>query len=381
MKESAVLVQIINNKLFYLEKKSDENKNSNIINQLHNLTNKYLINDTTFIIDTSNKITIDKNYILRFNKYEESKNLLLINYNIDDGFKMKSMKWEDKKDKIYINEKYVSKELYGKLKYSLNKEDFDFNNNSDYEEINEYKYILYEDTLETINYEINLLRLNTIIVKIDTDTDNEKIETFYSKYFKENEHYLSFNIDNLDNLDKLIEYKTNINHLDSIEMVSKLSNSSKELFNSDIVDRYTKNILSRLSVKCETKQIISNRIFITNKENNYLYNRLNHNDNIFEFHFQGKDFEIKLKDNNNKINILLNETVTNIYYNNNNIFNFNISGIVSDRVSSKYTFAIRNKILYLYKNNKMMIKETLPVIFNIETLSIRTFNKDSWWVC
>ena len=379
MTESAILVQIINNKLFYLEKKSDKNKNCNIINQLFNLTSKYLINDTTFIIDTCNKPSIDKNYILRFNKYRENKNLLLVDYNLDKELKMKDIKWEDKKDRIYINEKYISQELYGKIKYILKKEEFDFNSNSDYEEINEYKYILYENTLETIDYEVDLLRLNTIMIKIDVNS--EKIETFYSNYFKENEHYLSLKIDDLDNLDDLVEYKENINELDSFEIVNKLYDDSNYLFSSEIIYRYMKNVLSRLSLKCNTEQLISKRIFVTNKENNYLHNRLTHNDNIFEFHFQGKDFEIMIKDGDKKLNILANETVTNIYFNNNNIFNYRIPGLVSDKVSSNYTFIIRNKVLHLYKNRTIMLKEVLPSTFNIESLSIRTFNKDSWWIC
>ena len=72
----------------------------------------------------------------------------------------------------------------------------------------------------------------------------------------------------------------------------------------------------------------------------------------------------------------------NIFYNGNNIFNFRIPNLVSNLFSSNYTFVIRNNQLFIYKNKTtLMVKCALPSIFNIDILAIRTFNKDSWWIC
>ena len=89
-----------------------------------------------------------------------------------------------------------------------------------------------------------------------------------------------------------------------------------------------------------------------------------------------------MKDNNEKINLIVNEFTTNIFFNNNNIFNFRIPNLISNINSSNYTIIIRNNQLYIYKKKvTLMVKCTLPVIFNIDILAIRTFNKDNWWIC
>ena len=89
-----------------------------------------------------------------------------------------------------------------------------------------------------------------------------------------------------------------------------------------------------------------------------------------------------LKNGENKVNILINEFVTNIFYNNKNIFNYRIIGLVNNKQSSNYAFIVRNNMIYLYKNkNKLIFGCKLPDIFSIDILAIRTFNKDSWWIC
>ena len=89
-----------------------------------------------------------------------------------------------------------------------------------------------------------------------------------------------------------------------------------------------------------------------------------------------------LNDKNNKINILVNEFSSNIFFNNNNIFNYRILDAVTNKQYSNYTFIIKNKVLFLYKNKfKVIFGCKLNEIFNIDNLLIRTFNKDSWWIC
>ena len=381
MSHSAILVQIINNKLYYLEKKCEDNKNNFIINILHDMINKFLINDTTFIIDTNNEIQSNENYVLRFNKSNDNNNLLLVNYNFDYDINIRNIDWHNKKDMIYINENFISKELYGKLKYELDKDNYFLSKEINHEELNEYKYVLFEETIDTIQYEVDLLRINTIMIKLDDNKD--KLQTFYSKYLNENNYFLKFEITNISEIyNNLNEFKKNINNVDCVKIIDNLLKIKSEIFSEEVIDNYMKNIISRLSLKCFTEQIVNNRIFITNKENSYIYNRIEFNDNKFDFYFQGKDFELMIKDKENKINILVNEFTTNIFYNGNNIFNFRIPNLVSNLFSSNYTFVIRNNQLFIYKNKTtLMVKCALPSIFNIDILAIRTFNKDSWWIC
>ena len=384
MSHSAILVQILDNKLYYLEKKSniDESKHVHIINMLHDLTNKFLINDTTFIIDSDNKLKEDKNYVLRFNKVKNNNNSLLINYNLDYELELKNMNWEDKVNKVYVNARYLSKETYGKIKYVFDKDNFEFSDDSSYEKANEYKYVLFESTLETIDYKVDLLRMNSVLINMSFDNSQE-IETYYSKFLVENENYLVKKINKYEELEKMNDYVKNLSNENSLMIINNNQNKIKDIFSEQVLDNYMKDILSKLSLKCFTDTKLMNRkIFVTNKENNYLYNRIVYKNNMFDFYFQGKDFEIMMKDNNEKINILVNEFTTNIFYNNENIFNFRVPNLISNLNSSNYTMVIRNNQLFLYKNKTVLvIKCALPVIFNIEVLALRTFNRDNWWIC
>ena len=384
MSHSAILVQILDNKLYYLEKKSniDESKHVHIINMLHDLTNKFLINDTTFIIDSDNKLKEDKNYVLRFNKVKNNNNSLLINYNLDYELELKNMNWEDKVNKVYVNARYLSKETYGKIKYVFDKDNFEFSDDSSYEKANEYKYVLFESTLETIDYKVDLLRMNSVLINMSYDNSQE-IETYYSKFLVENENYLVKKINKYEELEKMNDYVKNLSNENSLMIINNNQNKIKDIFSEQVLDNYMKDILSKLSLKCFTDTKLMNRkIFVTNKENNYLYNRIVYKNNMFDFYFQGKDFEIMMKDNNEKINILVNEFTTNIFYNNENIFNFRVPNLISNLNSSNYTMVIRNNQLFLYKNKTVLvIKCALPVIFNIEVLALRTFNRDNWWIC
>ena len=256
LKDNCILIEIINNKMYYLEKKGKDNINNDILNMLHSFINKHLINNVTFIIDTNNKIIENKNYVLRLNKYDENENILFLPNN--NNINIKKINWKEKKDRVYINKKYISEDNYNKLKDILNKEDFDFNENTNLEEINEYKYILYEENLETKNYELDILRLGTIIIKINEN----KIKTFYSDYIKLENNYIKYNINNNEEFEKLKEYKNKIKENTVLKIIENINNDLNILFNDEFYDNYLKNIFSRLSLKCESEQIINKRIYV-----------------------------------------------------------------------------------------------------------------------
>ena len=378
---NGLLVQIINNKLYYLEKKCENNKNIHCLNMLHKLLENNLINDSIFVIDTNKKSEYNENYVLRFNREENNNNLILPSYNLDYNFdEILKINWDDKKNKIYVNKNFISNKLYTNLIKENNKEVYEFEDNINYENLNEYKYILYEETINTIENEVDLLRFNSLMIKVKLENVNE-LETFYSEYLNTN-HYISVSCESYDKIENIENTFKNLSIKESREKINSLNEQVSKILSDEIVTEYLKNLLSRLSIKCVPEQIISKKVFNTNTNNNYLYNRIDINENKFNFNFQGKDFDIMLKNGDNKINILINEFVTNIFYNNKNIFNYRIVGLVNNNQSSNYLFIVRNKMLYLYKNkNKLIFGCKLPEIFNIDNLAFRTFNKDSWWIC
>ena len=137
----------------------------------------------------------------------------------------------------------------------------------------------------------------------------------------------------------------------------------------------------KLSIKCEHKELINNRIFCGVKQINYFYDRLICENNSISFHFQGKDYDLELKDKENKINIIINEFSTNIYFNGNNIFNFLIPNLVNANQSNHFNIKIINSMLFLNKNHKLILKCSLSEIFNIEKVGLRNYHQDSWWIC
>ena len=374
----SIFVQIIDNKLYYLEKKSIKNRNNHILNMLHNLINDSYINNTSFIIDTNDESIVNKDYVLRFNKIKDNENLIIPNYNLDYDIK-NNLEWENKNEKILLCKEFVNDETFNQLKKILDNNYYDIEDEICIDKIKEYRYVIYQKSIKTINHEIDILRSNVVMIKLKLkDIDN--LETYYSDHYDENIHYYSVNYEELD---ELKDMNKNFNELESKDILKNLNEKNEYIFSTNLINKYLKNLLSRLSLKCNTEQIINKRIFTTNRTDKYIYNRLEHKDNIFDFNFQGKDFEIMIKNKEqNKLNILINQYVTNIFYENNSIFNHRIPNIVSNILSSNYTFVIRNKDLYLFRNkNNLIFRCKIPIIYNIDKIAVRTFNQDSWWIC
>ena len=304
-----------------------------------------MINDSIFIIDTNIVSEYNESYVLRFNREYSSNNLLFPNYNLDYDFNnIMKIDWVDKKNKIYVNRQFISDELYDKL-MEKNDDKYDFEEVINYENINEYKYVLYEETLKSIENEVDLLRFNTILIKIKLN-NKEELDTFYSEYINQ-DHVIYVELEDYSNIDIISETKEKVKLEECKKKINNLNEKVNHIFSQEIINNYLKNLLSRLSLKCVSEKLISKKVFNTNRNSNYLYNRIEIEDNKFDFNFQGKDFDIMIKDGENKINILVNEFVTNIFYNNKNIFNYRIVGLVNNNQSSNYLFIVRT-ICYIY---------------------------------
>ena len=369
LKENALLIQIKNNKLNYLEKKSNHSKNSKILNILNELVNKYLINDVSFIIDTNNnEIENDKNYILRLNKEKDSKNILLTHYL---PLNISQLEWDIKKDSIFVHKDYVPNEILEKLKNNK----FEMKENNELEDLEKYKYVLFEKSKNNIDEIEKIIKSKAILILLN---NNNSKETFLLNQLEKNKDYIEINENEYENEDKILN---KIQSIHGEQLMYSLNEKINNLTNEDSLFGYLKDIMYKLSIKCEHKELINNRIFCGVKQINYLYDRLISENNCISFHFQGKDYDLELKDKENKINIIINEFSTNIYFNGNNIFNFLIPNLVSANQSNHFHFKIINSMLFLNKNHKLILKCSLSEIFNIEKIGLRNYHQDSWWIC
>ena len=369
LKENALLIQIKNNKLNYLEKKSNHSKNSKILNILNELVNKYLINDVSFIIDTNNnEIENDKNYILRLNKEKDSKNILLTHYL---PLNISQLEWDIKKDSIFVHKDYVPNEILEKLKNNK----FEMKENNELEDLEKYKYVLFEKSKNNIDEIEKIIKSKAILILLN---NNNSKETFLLNQLEKNKDYIEINENEYENEDKILN---KIQSIHGEQLMYSLNEKINNLTNEDSLFGYLKDIMYKLSIKCEHKELINNRIFCGVKQINYLYDRLISENNCISFHFQGKDYDLELKDKENKINIIINEFSTNIYFNGNNIFNFLIHNLVSANQSNHFHFKIINSMLFLNKNHKLILKCSLSEIFNIEKIGLRNYHQDSWWIC
>ena len=122
-----------------------------------------------------------------------------MDYNFDY---LKNKEWNDKSDKIYVNKKFISNELWENLRKSdlIN---YHFEEIIKYESLVNYKYVLYEENCETINHLLDILRLNNLLLKVNFE--DIKLESFYSEYINE-EDYETINIDTYESIE-LIEKK------------------------------------------------------------------------------------------------------------------------------------------------------------------------------
>ena len=401
LNESVILFNINNNKVQYIEKKGVESRNQSIITLVLN-ANKYKpLPNSTFIIYTGDELTpkeLTKNsFLLKFYKNEKENLNLFPSFNfnqwkeLDNGYynkfydymKNKQVEWNNKKDILFWSG-YSLNPIINNLKKEANMLINIKNNNNAksyyLEELNTYKYLLcLDDNLYSNRLSYLFLTKSCVIILKNNKIFNEE---YYTKYFNVNEDYFEI-IYNEKTTYKQIKEKINeiMKKNDCEKVAQNAYNKAKYIFSSDNINEYIYNLILRLSLKCKSNEKLIKNIFFTSNLNDYLYDRIISEDNKVNFYFQGTKFDLELTNKENIIELFVNQTVTNIYFNRKNIFNFKLPNIVTQSKSNEYNVYIEKDILYVVMNKtKQIIKCPLPDMFTINKVGLKTGNSNGWWV-
>ena len=297
----------------------------------------------------------------------------------------KNIEWSNKKDILFWSG-YSLNPLIKNLKKENNTLiNIKNNNNSKsyfLEELNTYKYLLcLDDNLYSNRLSHLFLTKSCVIILKNNNIFNEE---YYTKYFNVNEDYFEIIYDQKTTY-KDIKIKINeIMKNNNCETVAQNAyEKAKYIFNNDNINEYIYNLVLRLSTKCNSKEKLIKNIFHTSKLNEYLYDRILPEDNKLKFYFQGKNLELELTNKENIIEIFINQSASNIYFNKKNIFNVKLPNIISEKKSNEYDIFIEKDILYvnLNKNEKTnIIKCNLPDLFTINKIGLKTNNSSGWWI-
>jgi len=399
--ESVVLFNINNNKIQYIEKKGVESRNQSIIDLVLNANKNKPLPNVTFIIYTGdelgNKLLTKNQFLLKFYKNEqETLNLFpCFHFNhwkeLDNGYYNKfydymidkQIEWNNKKDVLFWSG-YSLNPFINNLKKEPNMLINIRNNNNSksyfLEELNTYKYLLcLDDNLYSYRLSYLFLTKSCVIILKNKKTFNEE---YYNKFFNVNEDYFEI-IYNEKTTYKEIKEKINIimKNNDCEKVAQNAFNKAKIIFNRDNINEYIYNLILRLSSKCISNEKLIKNIFFTSNLNDYLYERIIPEDNKVNFYFQGNKFDLELTNKESIIELFVNQSVTNIYLNKKNIFNYKLPNIVTQAKSNEYNLYIEKDVLYVILNKTIpIIKCNLPDIFTINKVGLKTGNSNGWWI-
>ena len=404
--ESVMIIQIINGKIKYIEKKGYESRNQSVIDLLQKTNNHKKLPDSQFIFFTNDSIinnkltrypyifTFCKNYSynttlfpnFNFNHWMESK---IDNYeDIYDKFKNNQMLWNDKKNLIFwagANTNNIRKKIYDSSKrysnYSINL----MNKNSTYipiEETLKYKFLLNMNG-HSYSGRLNYLFLTSSCVIILKNKNKEhNYEEFYYKYFIPNEDYIEIIYSDNENPDNIIRnINTAILNNDCESMAIKSYEKALKIFKIDNIYDNIYNIITDISKRSKIDIELENNIFYTHGLNYFYKDRLKIKDNKSDFYFSGKDIEFNiLNENNSIINIKIIDDYTKIIYEDNILLEKYTPYILNDKRKQHYNITIINNNLSITVENKFkLINCDLPIDnFNISKINIKTELGGSW---
>ena len=404
--ESVMIIQIINGKIKYIEKKGYESRNQSVIDLLQKTNNHKKLPDSQFIFFTNDSIinnkltkypyifTFCKNYSynttlfpnFNFNHWMESK---IDNYeNIYDKFKNNQILWNDKKNLIFwagANTNNIRKKIYDSSKrysnYSINL----MNKSSTHipiEETLKYKFLL---NMNGYSYSgrLNYLFLTSSCVIILKNKNKEhNYEEFYYKYFIPNEDYIEIIYSDNENPDNIIRnINTAILNNDCESMAIKAYDKALKIFKIDNIYDNIYNIITDISKRSKIDIELENNIFYTHGLNYFYKDRLKIKDNKSDFYFSGKDIEFNiLNENNSIINIKIIDDYTKITFEDNILLEKYTPYILNDKKKQHYNITIINNNLSITVENKFkLINCDLPIDnFNISKIDIKTEFGGSW---
>jgi hypothetical protein len=420
--KSVIIVQIIDNKITFIEKKGYQSRNQSVIDLLLETTNYYKLPNIQFIIFTDDFLEqkeLIQDYLFTFCKNNLYNTILFPNFsfnhwkeaNIDYFSEVyinlvnNRINWNEKEDIIFwsgsntniirkkvYNGSYIYNNLYQgeKCKYLINLANNynDFKNKNKYYSLNDhckYKYLLNMNG-HSYGGRLNYLFLtrSCIIVLKNANINNQWEEFFYKNF-----------IPNID----YIEILYNDNELE-IEIINKINNSisnsnceeianncfikAVNLFKLDKIYSYINILLKDISLNTVISNYIQKSIFYTTDLNIFLKNRIFAENNKFSFKFKGTNFEIKINNyENNYILISLGIEKSIISFNNIFIFNKHVPNIMNNIRENFYEIFIINNEINITVNNRInLIKERFycEQIFNILSIEIKTNGSEGFWI-
>ena len=432
--KAAIIIQIIDGKINFIEKKGYETRNQSVIDLLINANNYKKLPNIQFMIFTNDflpSLELSKNYLFSFCKNSLYESILFPNFNFNHWKEANidyynniynyfininnKIKWADKQNTVFwtgTNTNIIRQKIHnGANLYNINnKNDMYFhhnylinlnnvnniNNKNKYYSIEEnakYKYLL---NMNGYSYggRLNYLFLtgSCIIILKNTNLEQQWIEYFYD-YFEAGIDYIEILYNDNDNdLDIINKINDSIYLADSEKIAINGFNKACQIFNLNNVYEYIYNLLNSVSVKCNIVKKIDKNIFYTSNSNIYLKDRIFAKNNIFLFQFKGIKAEIKIIDINNinNINNDKNEIIihlasdeTIILYNNIFIYNKKTPFILNNFKEQSYEISIINNEINISVNNKLnIIRQNFysEKIFNILSIEVKTENSEGFWI-
>jgi len=408
---SIMLIQIIDGKIKYIEKKGYESRNQSVIDLLLK-SNKYKkLPNVQFLIFTNDFID-DINlckfpYLLTFCKNIFYNTSLFPNFNFNNwleagignyediysNFIKNNVEWDNKENTIFwsgSNTNILRKKLYDYTKKISNKEinfninliDKDKKNYLPLEEILKYKYLL---NINGYSYagRLNYLYLSgSCIIILKNKDENKSYDEFFYNYFIKNEDYIEILYNDSDRIENIINKIYNaINNNNCKEIAERCLNKAKIFFKMNNIYEYINLLLTKLSLMNNINKYLDNSLFYTPSLNYFYNNRLNIINNEVNFYFKGGDLEINLiNSENNIININIINNITTIKYNDNEILQKYTPFIVTEKKNQLYKILIeQNNINIIMENKFNLIKLIIPnENFMIENTDIKTKYGGMW---
>ena len=406
--EGVLIIQIIDNKIKFIEKKGYESRNQSIIDLIIKTNNYKKLPNIQFIIYTNDllKDTFNDELLYTFSKNNIHNTMLFPNFNFNhwmesnidkyttvyNNFINSQIKWSEKKDIIFwsgADTNIIRKKIYNSTinnsKFYINILNKDKNNYIAIGDIIKYKYLL---NMNGYSYggRLNYLFLSgSCVIILKNKNIKYCYEEFFYKYFIPNEDYLEIIYDDNEDTSNIVNKIENSILNNNCELIAKKCfEKAKYIFQINNIYDYIYDSLSELSKKNKIKNILEKTICYTpeNLKNYYFKDRLEIINNKIDFMFKGTDLEILLYDNEkNIIHIKISIMDTNIIYNDNNIFFKYTPYILNQTKNQKYEFFIHENYLTITIENKFtLIKCEIPKKhFIINNTKIRT-ELGGWWI-
>ena len=406
--ESVILIEVINGKIKFIEKKGHETRNQSVIDLLIKANNYKKLPDVQFIIFTNDNINhknlFNNSFLLTFCRNQNCNTNLFPNFNFNhwkeanidfyenvyEKFLFNQISWEDKKENIFWsgkNTNIIRKKIFDESqkdpKYLIKL----LTDKSDYyipiDEVIKYKYLL---NMNGYSYggRLNYLFLSgSCVIILKNNNKNLCYDEFFYDNFIPNEDYIEINYDDNEVTSSIINKINNsIQNYNGSEIAQRCFKKAVKIFNMNNIYEYIHDVTTYLSKKNTLKSHLENTVLYTPSTEIFYKNRLVIVSNQINFNFQGKDFEININDiDKNVINIKIKDSNTKILYNNDVILEKYTPHILNENKNQFYQIIIHdNKLNLFIERTFNLVKTELPnANFKMQDVSIRT-EFGGWWI-